>query len=293
VTSVPADKCLDVDCGKNGTCMDGDCLCDVGYDGNRCERDICLNTMCDNGLCNPVNGKCVCDSMYTGDLCSILTENCSSDEQCTKGTCVDESCVLNTSFNEFGDLGTNHANIIIKNGIPSFVASGTGLNNSVSVSLNKKWRFNAPFSFSFKLDEQPQLNINLEIKVKTGDSVLHPYISYFLMTESGVSSAYIFTLNEGVGSATEVPVIKEGEIITIHNTPNNEVEIYITSLTSTPVVIFSKTERNKHVYSHGLLKNEYKGNPVQYTANVEITYAGETNSNITMALLEASAVFIE
>ena len=35
-----SDPCDDVDCGANGTCDDGTCLCEDGYEGTSCETEI-------------------------------------------------------------------------------------------------------------------------------------------------------------------------------------------------------------------------------------------------------------
>lgn len=35
--SCTTDACKDVDCGINGECVDGDCVCDAGYTGVNCE----------------------------------------------------------------------------------------------------------------------------------------------------------------------------------------------------------------------------------------------------------------
>ncbi len=36
-SSCNPDPCKDVDCGLNGTCLDGSCVCDAGYEGASCE----------------------------------------------------------------------------------------------------------------------------------------------------------------------------------------------------------------------------------------------------------------
>ncbi|MBL4586058.1 MAG: hypothetical protein JKX84_03240 [Flavobacteriales bacterium] len=36
MTSCDTDACKDVDCGANGTCLEGDCICDLGYEGTNC-----------------------------------------------------------------------------------------------------------------------------------------------------------------------------------------------------------------------------------------------------------------
>ncbi|MGB0918350.1 MAG: calcium-binding EGF-like domain-containing protein, partial [Flavobacteriales bacterium] len=37
MVSCTTDECKDVNCGDNGTCVEGDCVCDLGYEGTNCE----------------------------------------------------------------------------------------------------------------------------------------------------------------------------------------------------------------------------------------------------------------
>lgn len=39
LTSCEVDPCSDVECGDNGTCVDGDCVCDAGYEGTDCDTE--------------------------------------------------------------------------------------------------------------------------------------------------------------------------------------------------------------------------------------------------------------
>lgn len=39
MVSCETDACQDVDCGANGTCVEGDCVCDTGYEGVNCETE--------------------------------------------------------------------------------------------------------------------------------------------------------------------------------------------------------------------------------------------------------------
>ena len=34
------DRCKRIDCGPNGTCIEGDCACNSGYDGGLCEETV-------------------------------------------------------------------------------------------------------------------------------------------------------------------------------------------------------------------------------------------------------------
>lgn len=64
------EKCDDINCGINGTCIDGVCNCNEGYSGATCEIHVCDNINCnDNGTC--VDGSCNCDPGYSGVNCEI------------------------------------------------------------------------------------------------------------------------------------------------------------------------------------------------------------------------------
>jgi hypothetical protein len=39
MVSCTTDACKDVDCGTNGTCLEGVCLCDTGYEGVNCDTE--------------------------------------------------------------------------------------------------------------------------------------------------------------------------------------------------------------------------------------------------------------
>ena len=39
LSSCETDACADVECGTNGTCVDGDCVCDAGYEGVDCDTE--------------------------------------------------------------------------------------------------------------------------------------------------------------------------------------------------------------------------------------------------------------
>ena len=38
-SSCETDACKDVECGANGTCVDGDCVCETGYEGLSCQTE--------------------------------------------------------------------------------------------------------------------------------------------------------------------------------------------------------------------------------------------------------------
>jgi hypothetical protein len=57
LASCETDACQDVDCGTNGTCVEGDCVCDAGYEGTNCDTEeradflgnYLLNETCPSG----------------------------------------------------------------------------------------------------------------------------------------------------------------------------------------------------------------------------------------------------
>jgi len=96
--SCNSDPCSDIDCGDNGVCIDGSCVCGEGWMGANCSTlaptDPCEGISCsDNGTC--VNGDCICNEGWMGVDCSTpagspnvrdailgtwnVSETCSSD----------------------------------------------------------------------------------------------------------------------------------------------------------------------------------------------------------------------
>jgi len=68
---VEEDLCENVNCGDNGTCFDGNCVCDLGFvldpvTGDCVSADPCESVTCgDNSLC--VDGDCLCDGGFEKD----------------------------------------------------------------------------------------------------------------------------------------------------------------------------------------------------------------------------------
>ena len=98
------DICDEVKCLNDGICVDGNCKCNYGFGGKRCEitkidipspspspspdPDLCIDVQCGSfGTCNSATGKCDCKSGYTGDKCQTPPDLC-IDVQCGSfGTC--------------------------------------------------------------------------------------------------------------------------------------------------------------------------------------------------------------
>lgn len=56
-----------------GNLINNKCQCELGYSGDRCENNMCLN-YCLHGKCSPLpsgNLKCECDKGYSGSRCEI------------------------------------------------------------------------------------------------------------------------------------------------------------------------------------------------------------------------------
>jgi len=66
------DPCDDVDCGPNGVCVEGNCVCNDGYSGANCGVNVCDSVDCGpNGTCNTTTGDCACNPGYEGEFCDL------------------------------------------------------------------------------------------------------------------------------------------------------------------------------------------------------------------------------
>lgn len=83
-SSCETDACKDVDCGEYGTCVDGDCVCDTGYEGVNCDTQERTKF---------VAGYSVSESCTSGNYTYSVTVT-------TSTTGVDKIIVTN-----FGDYG--------------------------------------------------------------------------------------------------------------------------------------------------------------------------------------------
>ncbi|MCB0527273.1 MAG: hypothetical protein KDC61_16905 [Saprospiraceae bacterium] len=106
------DLCKDVDCGANGTCFDGDCVCDVGYEIGA------------SGLCDTESRVKFYGNYNVTETCD--TGNGSYASAISAGTSIDEINISN-----FGDSGFN---VTAKVDGDEFSVSGVNLPNGVTVS---------------------------------------------------------------------------------------------------------------------------------------------------------------
>jgi Thrombospondin type 1 domain/WW domain/Gametolysin peptidase M11 len=123
-TPIALDLCDALNCGSNGNCAFGKCMCDTNYEGRVCEtfNDPCSGVNCMNGgTCDSNTGRCDCSNTnhastgtpYSGPRCSIAPDCpvvCSNGgtqkSDCSNCTCVGEwdgaSCTLCDRICRFG-----------------------------------------------------------------------------------------------------------------------------------------------------------------------------------------------
>ena len=90
--------CLNLDC-INGTCIAGKCNCDIGFDGETCQVNLCDGFCKNDGICVPermddINSiRCQCSEVneiarYHGEKCEIPGQDpCDLDPCQNGGTC--------------------------------------------------------------------------------------------------------------------------------------------------------------------------------------------------------------
>ncbi|XP_078721479.1 tenascin-R-like isoform X4 [Lampetra fluviatilis] len=82
--------CLPASCGDRGRCVDGECLCPDGYEGDACRlagAPRCPDDCSDQGRC--VGGECRCFEGFEGDACQLAAcpDGCNDQGRCVGGEC--------------------------------------------------------------------------------------------------------------------------------------------------------------------------------------------------------------
>lgn len=102
IASCNPDPCKKVDC-NNGTCFEGDCVCNPGFMGAFCDQvNPCHNVNCIYGTC--VNGTCECEPGFTGADCSTL-DPCYNITCAPTGVCLNGLCDCDPGYGGV-DCGT-------------------------------------------------------------------------------------------------------------------------------------------------------------------------------------------
>jgi hypothetical protein len=91
-------ECTRDTCGHHGTCRNGQCFCDLGYSGKRCEvANQCVDACNQRGFCQ--HGRCHCYPGYEGDSCETPVSDTTCPSQCNKnGFCMHGRCFCNDGF---------------------------------------------------------------------------------------------------------------------------------------------------------------------------------------------------
>ena len=78
-----------LDCGQHGQCQGSGCVCQEGWEGNRCQHRSCDPRCSLHGQCK--NGSCICQTGFNGKHCTLPACTPMDDRQgklCNgRGTC--------------------------------------------------------------------------------------------------------------------------------------------------------------------------------------------------------------
>nr|XP_043617786.1 leishmanolysin-like [Erigeron canadensis] len=97
-------------CNSNGDCVDGKCICFLGFDGHDCSKRSCPSNCNGHGKCHK-NGMCECSYGFTGIDCS--TAIC--DEQCSLhgGVCDNGVCEFRCS--DYAGYTCQNSSLVLDN----------------------------------------------------------------------------------------------------------------------------------------------------------------------------------
>ncbi len=99
LASCETDACKDVDCGTNGECVDGDCVCDTGYEGATCQ------TMVRAKFLGSVNVNETCSQ--STDSYAVTISAGGTDTEVTISNLYDAGFVVTGTVNANGGITIN------------------------------------------------------------------------------------------------------------------------------------------------------------------------------------------
>jgi len=101
VAALPAED-FPCECGPNGHCEKGSCICTSPYHGLKCELTGC-SSLCGEsqgrGHCNSLTGKCSCKHDYGGEMCQFHCPDCEANYCVRDGLCMDSVAATPSSAN--------------------------------------------------------------------------------------------------------------------------------------------------------------------------------------------------
>ncbi|KAI3759066.1 hypothetical protein L6452_06639 [Arctium lappa] len=97
-------------CNSNGDCVDGKCICFLGFDGHDCSKRSCPSNCNGHGKCLK-NGICECSDGFTGIDCSTAV----CDEQCSLhgGVCDNGVCEFRCS--DYAGYACRNSSLVLDN----------------------------------------------------------------------------------------------------------------------------------------------------------------------------------
>jgi hypothetical protein len=137
MTSCDTDACADVECGLNGTCLTGDCICDAGYEGVACATESRANFIgsytANEADCNLVDQSASISASSTGaDKIAITGFGgfaCNGSPIAVVASVSGDDVTITSQIFCGGD-------IVINNGSGSINASGTVVTITYNATFN-------------------------------------------------------------------------------------------------------------------------------------------------------------
>jgi hypothetical protein len=100
------DQICPIGCGEHGACVNGTCQCDLGWTGPNCKDPHCLGGCNGHGECTFTSphspGECTCEYGFSGTRCerqALYMQMHSCQNDCSgNGLCMDGRCDCNVGF---------------------------------------------------------------------------------------------------------------------------------------------------------------------------------------------------
>lgn len=179
------DSCMNVDCGINGHCSEGHCICDFMFSGDKCQirQD-----------CKPPNKRwtgtrCICESGYEGEDCDSCTKGLICVPSKMNARVYSSLVTLNEQFRDFLLSSSPPDGYIVKPFIPTAKMHGCNCDIDTnplhqSTSLMMLTENFAPLSKNF--------NDDFHSNSKHGDYIHHLYEKHYIRQNDCEFSSFFF-----------------------------------------------------------------------------------------------------